>query len=218
MARLRTLLSLTLLPLLGGAASAATVFTANMTNLQEVPPAVPLLTAQNGAPRPTSFGGATFELNDAQTALSMIANVYNIDITGSQTPFTFDNLTLGHIHAPAPPGAIAPVVWGFFGTPFNDTSHTNLQVTPFANSVGGTVSSVWNLSEGNNTTLIAQIPSLLAGLAYINFHTVQFPGGEIRGQLNPIPIPGALPLFASALGFAGWYGWRRKRCVSSQPA
>src|SRR4051812_39561914 len=69
-------------------------------------------------------------------------------------------------------------------------------------------------NQGNaGTTLTTNLPGILAGLSYINFHTVQFGGGEIRGQLNPVPLPGALPLFASALGFAGWYGWRRKRAA-----
>jgi hypothetical protein len=41
------------------------------------------------------------------------------------------------------------------------------------------------LSEGNNTTLTAQLPNILSGHAYINFHTVQFGGGEIRGNIVP---------------------------------
>jgi hypothetical protein len=43
------------------------------------------------------------------------------------------------------------------------------------------------------------LPNLLAGLAYINFHTVQFPAGEIRGQLLPVPEPASLVLFGTAL-------------------
>jgi hypothetical protein len=67
--------------------------------------------------------------------------------------------------------------------------------------VGGTFTSVWNLDEGNaETNLTAQIPNLLAGLSYINFHTVQFPGGEIRGQLVAVPEPAILALMSSALG------------------
>ena len=34
------------------------------------------------------------------------------------------------------------------------------------------------------TNLAAQIPNLFAGLAYINLHTVQFTGGEVRGQIT----------------------------------
>jgi hypothetical protein len=38
---------------------------------------------------------------------------------------------------------------------------------------------------------------------------------RIAGDLNPVPIPGALPLFASAIGLAGWFGWRRKASGSA---
>ena len=34
------------------------------------------------------------------------------------------------------------------------------------------------------TTLAAQLPNLLAGLAYANFHTTEFPAGEIQQQLD----------------------------------
>ena len=36
--------------------------------------------------------------------------------------------------------------------------------------------------EGNGTTLAAQLTNLTTGHAYINFHTTQFGGGEIRGN------------------------------------
>jgi hypothetical protein len=179
-------------------ARAEILFTANLTNSQEVPPAVNPTTVL-GTPRPVSFGTGSFVLNDAQTALSMSVTITNIDVTGSQTSDVNDNLTMAHIHAPAPPGATAPVVWGFFGTPLNDLITPTLTVTPFASGVGGVFTSVWNQQEGNGTTLTAQVPNLLAGLAYINFHTVQFPGGEIRGQILPVPEPASLALFGTAL-------------------
>jgi hypothetical protein len=70
-------------------------------------------------------------------------------VTGTQTADLNDNLTLAHIHAPAPPGATAPVVWGFFGAPLNDLITPTLTVTPFASGVGGVFTSVWNQPEGN---------------------------------------------------------------------
>ena len=51
--------------------------------------------------------------------------------------------------------------------------------------VGGTISGKWDLPEGNNTTLTAQLPNILSGHAYINFHTRRIGGGEIRGNIVP---------------------------------
>ena len=178
-------------------AQAVTILSANLTNDQENPPATPLLTT-GGLPRPTSFGNATFVLNDAQTALSFTATIFNIDVTGSQTPDMNDNLVAAHIHASATvtPTTNAPVVWGFFGAPFNDNNPPDGVVTPFATGVGGVFSGKWDLPEGNNTTLALQLPNILSRHSYINFHTVQFGGGEIRGTL--VPEPSLLALLGAA--------------------
>jgi hypothetical protein len=90
MTRLWTVLCVTLFALLSGTSNAATLFTAQITLDQEVPPHIP--TTSTGAPRPDSFGTATFELNDAQNALSFTATIFNIDVTGTQTADTNDNL------------------------------------------------------------------------------------------------------------------------------
>jgi len=135
----------------------------------------------------TAKGYGVFILNPEMTSLTFTATVAGIDFTGSQTTDTGDDLVAAHIHAAAPRGSNAGVRFGFIGTPFNDTNPRDVVVTPFATGVGGTVTSKWDLTEGNNTTLTAQLPSILAGQSYINFHTRRLPGGEVRGQIEENP-------------------------------
>jgi uncharacterized protein (TIGR03118 family) len=160
-------------------------FVVSMTNAQEIPPAVP--TATGGGPRPASFGTARLTFNDAQTSMTLRTTFNNIDINGSQTPGEAnDNLTAAHIHAsaaPATPPDNRGVVWGFFGAPFNDNNPNDQVVIPFTTGVGGQINGKWDAPEGNGTTLAAQLSNLREGRAYVNFHTTQFPGGEIRGNI-----------------------------------
>lgn len=180
------------------AIAAPILFTATLTGAQENPP--------NAS---TASGTASFVLNDAQTALTFEATINGLDFTGSQTPDTADNLLNAHIHAGATggPGTNAGVVWGFIGSPFNDTNPGNVVVTPFASGVGGMVTGTWDALEGQNTNLATQLPSILGGLSYINFHTTQFGGGEIRGQITQVPEPATLALLG--IGVA-CFGLRRK--------
>jgi uncharacterized protein (TIGR03118 family) len=160
------------------------LFVVSLTNSQEVPPTVP--TKSGGGARPASFGTARFQFNSAQTAMTFTATINNIDVgAGTQTPTdSNDNLAVAHIHAGAAvtPGVNGPVVWGFFGTPFNDNNPNDQVFSAFSSGVGGTFSGKWDAPEGNGTTLAAQLSNLREGRAYINFHTLQFPGGEIRGN------------------------------------
>jgi len=213
MARLLTpiLLVSFLLVYSGNPVYADTILFANLTTSQEVPPTVP--TTATGAPRPISFGTATFVLNTAQTAMTFSATIFNIDFTGTQTTDINDNLVAAHIHAgPAvAPGVNGPVVWGFFGTPFNDNNPNDVVNTPFATGVGGTISGKWDAPEGNATTLTAQVANILGGHSYINFHTNQFTGGEIRGAINVVPEPSAWMLLSAGVVILGSLGWLRRR-------
>jgi len=70
--------------------------------------------------------------------------------------------TAGHIHGPAAPGANAGVLVPFTGA----------LVSPI---------------KGSATLTDAQISDLEAGRTYVNLHTADNKGGEIRGQLVRAP-------------------------------
>lgn len=65
--------------------------------------------------------------------------------------------TMAHFHGPALPGANAGVV------------------VPFPSAASP--------AEGSATLTPAQITDLMGGKWYVNIHTAQHPGGEIRGQV-----------------------------------
>lgn len=204
MLRARSLLFVPLaLMITASQAHAAAIFHAILTGDKETTP--------NNS---TATGFAVFELNDAMTALSMTVTINGIDITGTQTSDPLDNLGAAHIHALAPGAPLSAsggVVWGFFGTPFNNTMPNDGTVTPFATGVGGVFTGVWNAPEGNSgTTLTAQLNNLFATRLYINFHTAEFPGGEIRGAITPIPEPATLTLLGLGLLAFGRYQVRRR--------
>jgi hypothetical protein len=201
-----------LLSAVAGSAGAQTFLSATLNNASENPPTVPM--TSGGQPRPASFGTASFFIDSAATFMTFTATIFNIDVTGTQTADANDNLVAAHIHAGplVTPTLNGPVVWGFFGSPFNDNAPNDFTMTPFASGVGGTFSGKWDLAEGNNTTLTAQLPNILAGRSYINFHTTQFPGGEIRGNIvAAVPEPETYALMLGGLAIVAGVARRRAR-------
>ena len=147
-----------------------TKYTANLRGINEVP-----ANASSGT------GFAVVDYDNVLHTLSL-----NVAFSG-----LLGNVTASHIHSPALPttnAGVATTVPTFPGFPSGVTSgnyvHT-LDMTlatsyspTFITVNGGTIS-------GAEAALAA---SLAAGTAYLNIHTNSFPGGEIRGQLAPVPV------------------------------
>jgi hypothetical protein len=107
--------------------------------------------------------------------------------------------TASHIHcctaAPLTGSAgVATQLPSFGGFPLGVTSGS------FSQTFDMTQASSWNpafITANGGTTAGAEA-ALAAGLAaeeaYLNIHTMQFPGGEIEGFLTQVPEPGTLGL------------------------
>lgn len=172
-------------------AEAGMMFTSFLTGNQEIPIVVT-----------EAVGTAELDLNVSQTRLTMDITLFGLDLDGARTPsIPEDDVTGLHIHR-APTGQNGGVVFGLIG-PNNDLN-ADVVIDP----VAGTVSSAWDLAEGNGTTLGAEVPDLLVGGLYFNVHTVGYPGGEIRGQIIPEPATLALLALAAPGLWRRRPGWR----------
>ena len=217
-----------------GSASAATVFGATVEEEQSTTPS-PGFTNQFGQASLSLEQGpdGTFSLAISVTFtgdldFSEIIGSGQIDNVIGTAVNTGGELVTGfHLHD-AERGETGPVVFSIFDTridALNGSSDTDGENTiEFGDDGSVIVSSIWDMSEGTDAGTLASFIAELANAdegddigLYFNLHTAAAASGLIRGQvvaqndINPVPLPGALPLFVGAVAVGGAIRRRRAR-------
>jgi CHRD domain/PEP-CTERM motif len=134
-----------------------------------------------------------------------------------QINVTFSNLTsntvAAHIHCCiAPPGntGVATTVPAFPGFPLGGTSG-NYSSVVFDLTQPQIYNPAFVTAQGGlPQAQTALVNGLLAGQTYLNIHTVNFGGGEIRGALTPAVVPEPTSVFVLGSGLLGLVVMRRK--------
>ena len=175
------------------------IFTATLSGLNERP-------NQNNSPG-TGFAVVTVDGN-IMTVNANFSGLVTTTSTGAPSA-----VTAAHIHCCAPAtgtAGVATPVPTFPGFPSGVNSGT------YMNSFDLTLASSYNPAfiTANGGTVegarIAFLNGLQNGLTYFNIHSNAFPGGEIRGQLQPVPEPATLILLGTGLAGAA-LRMRKKR-------
>jgi hypothetical protein len=141
----------------GVAADMKRTFTAHLVGSNEVP--------ANDSP---AQGQVILTFNEDGTELHYRLIVANIE-----------NVRAAHIHCGAV-GVNGPVVVGLFGTPTTGVSNGVLAVNTATDANVAELACVGGTEAGLDDVL----ELIRSGNAYVNVHTTQLPGGEIRGQVK----------------------------------
>lgn len=153
----------------------------------------------------TGTASANYELSATEGPLLFYTiSLPGMDLDGNRTPGNFsDDVTAIHLHFGAT-GANGPHALNVFGLSAGQIRNDDADMT--FNSANSTLSGRWDdadqLFSGAGGTrmpfdsvgLSVATNDLFNGGLYFQVHTLNFPNGELRGQLLPVPEPGTLAL------------------------
>jgi hypothetical protein len=135
---------------------------------------------------PTSFTATLNGANEKPTAATTPAvGTATVSVNGGTVTYTvtMSSLTgaprLSHIHGPGDATVAAGVLVNF---PSITTVTTN------AGTISGTFTAADIVGQGGQPpmSLDSLVSLMRTGKTYVNVHTAQYGGGEIRGQLTPV--------------------------------
>ena len=161
--------------LCGAAVAAALLISATPSSAQ----VVNMTATLGGAEETTATPGVLGLLTGAVGTATVSVDATNEEVAVQLNLFNFaTGTTAGHIHV-GPRGVAGPVVLNF---PI-PTGRTGDLPLSFRLGVAAFVAR----PEIGINTMSDLIQAIVGGGAYVNIHTSQYPAGEIRGQLVPVP-------------------------------
>ena len=150
----------------------------------------------------TTLSGSAESPANGSTATGQADVSFN-DVAGNVTvDVIFNGLSApasaAHIHCCVLPTAVPSttgVALGFGGFLSQASGHYLATLSTFSGSA----------------TFASVLAGAQAGKAYVNIHDANFPGGEVRGFLAPVPEPETYALILAGLGLVGMAAKRRKQ-------
>jgi CHRD domain len=112
--------------------------------------------------------------------------IFHLSADGTELSYrliasNIENVMMAHIHCCAGPGANAGVaVWLY---PEDGPPPEVIEGRHSGTLATGTITSADLVGDFAGMSLADLVDEIIAGNAYVNVHTTQNPGGEIRGQL-----------------------------------
>ena len=163
-------------------------------------------TSANAVTYSASFSGAAENPPNISTATGLgtlrviggTSILVNIDYSGLGS-----GLGDGHIHCCVGSAGNAAVAVGFGGLALGSTSGNITRLLDL--TLASTFRAAFITASGGTVDLARArlLTALDAEQVYFNLHTVNFPGGEIRGNLSAVPEPASWAMMVVGFGLVG---------------